>query len=204
MRLLLWAITLLRLVLIPVFVKVGLSAQAAAAAGEGGANQRWMALGILFAMGLSDVLDGFIARRYGLATQLGAILDAAIDKVVQASLIGFFAVSVGPVFTPVPVWFLAFVVGRELVGLGGWLVLRAMHGPIAIVHRFHGRLETVGVFSVLAWAALGLPEGGLSRLLDATVVIGVLSSLAYWFEGRARGRARVRLEGGPAEGDTGA
>src|SRR4030067_2911054 len=61
-------ITVLRILLIPVFVSLLIR----------GYNMH--ALGVLVAAGLSDALDGFIARTWGFKTRLGEYLDALADK----------------------------------------------------------------------------------------------------------------------------
>lgn len=188
MRLLLWLLTFGRLVLIPVFIAMASAAQATARAGGDPTVQRWTAVGILFVMGLSDVVDGFIARRFDLASQAGAVADAAADKLAQFAILIFLVVSVGPVFTSIPVWFLAVVLGCDLLGLVGWLFLRARYGPIQVVHRLHGKAVTGMVALVLFLAALGVPGSWLMPVVYVTAGGALVSIWMYWLEGRARGR----------------
>lgn len=188
MRFTLWLLTLARLALIPIFLWAASTAQRTALAGDDPSAVRWTAISILFVMGLSDVIDGLIARRYGLATQLGAVVDAAADKLVQLILLVYFALTEGPVFTQLPLWFVAVIFGRDLLGLAGWLAFRARYGPIEVVHRWHGRATTGAVAFVLVCAVLAMPEEWLRPILVGTVALAVFSSLSYFFEGRARGR----------------
>lgn len=188
MRFTLWLLTLARLALLPVFLWVASMAQRTALAGDDPSTLRWTAVSILFAMGLSDVIDGLIARRYGLATQLGAVVDAAVDKMVQLILLVYFAATEGPVFTAVPVWFVAVIFGRDLLALVGLLTFRARYGPIEVVHRWHGKATTGAVAFVLVCAALRTPGEWLLPVLVATAALAVLSVVAYFLE--ARGRAR--------------
>lgn len=189
MRFVLWLTTLLRVGLIPVFVWVASGALESALPG-GDAATRWTALAILFAMGLSDVLDGLIARRYDLQTQLGAIVDAAVDKLVQFVLVTYFTFGAGPVFTPLPLWFLVILFGADAVGLVGWLALRVRHGPFDVIHRAHGRIVTLAVFLVLGGATVGAPRLWLLPLLALTAILAVVSVTAYGFEGRTRASAQ--------------
>ncbi len=76
---------------------------------------RYIALGILVVIGLSDVLDGYLARKRGETTSLGKYLDPAADKLLL--LIACFLLSSdklwpGPRF---PVWVLAVIVSREII-----------------------------------------------------------------------------------------
>ena len=191
MKWLLWIVTLLRVVLIPVFLHVALTAQDLARSGSPDPTYRWMSLGILLVMGLSDVLDGWIARRWELTTQLGAVVDAVADKLVQVCMVGFFALSVGPVFRPIPMWFLIVIFGRDLVLLVGVLVLRARYGPLDVVHRWHGRVASTLVHGVLFWAALRLPGLPMTVLMLVTASLSIYSATIYALDGAAQGRARA-------------
>ena len=80
-------ITLVRIVLTPIFVRFYLEGENSAA------------MLILAAAALSDVLDGAIARRFGLITPLGKVLDPVADKLLQASMLPVSAVMSGMSFT---------------------------------------------------------------------------------------------------------
>ena len=76
---------------------------------------RYIALGVLLVIGLSDVLDGYLARKRGEITTFGKYLDPAADKLLL--LIACFLLSSdklwsGPI---VPVWVLAGIVSREVL-----------------------------------------------------------------------------------------
>ena len=195
MRLLLWILTLARLALIPVFLWTAWRAQEIGRAGGDPAVEHWSAVSIMVFMGLTDVVDGWMARRFDLATQAGAVLDASSDKLAQFAILIFLVVSEGPVFTPVPVWFLAVVFGCDLLGLVGWLFLRSRYGPIEVVHRFHGKAVTGLTALVLFLATVGLDEELLRPVLVVTAAGALMSIWAYWIEGRQRGRALI--ESGP-------
>lgn len=192
MRTVLWIVTLLRVALIPVFVELALRAQEIGRAGGDVDTFRVSALAVLFVMGGSDVLDGWIARRFALATQVGAVADAVADKVVQVALVAFFTLSVGPVFITLPLWFLIVIFGRDLVLLVGVLVLRVRYGPLRVVHRPHGRIASLAVFGVLFWAAFDLPPVGLAAALVVTAALSVATATRYALDGAAQGRALAR------------
>ena len=65
-------ITIIRIILIPLFSYKFLTAQ--------NVNDFVISAGILAASGISDMLDGYIARKYNMITQLGKVLDPAADK----------------------------------------------------------------------------------------------------------------------------
>jgi phosphatidylglycerophosphate synthase len=192
MKWILWSVTLLRVVLIPVFLWLALEAQELARGQVAAEAYRLGALATLLVMGLSDVVDGWIARHYDLASQLGAVVDAVADKLVQVTLVAFFTFSVGPAFRSLPLWFLLVIFGRDLVLLVGVLVLRARYGPLDVVHRWHGRTASLLVHIVLFWAALRLPAQFMTLLMIATGGLALYSATTYALDGAAQGRAAQR------------
>jgi phosphatidylglycerophosphate synthase len=190
----LWVVTLLRVALIPLFVYLGLGAQELARVGADPTVWRLATLGTLILMGASDLADGWIARRWRVASQLGAVVDAVADKLVQVTLVAFFALSVGPVFRPIPLWFLVLVFGRDLVLLVGVLMLRARYGPLDVVHRWHGRAASVLVHLVLLCAALRLPAAAMTVLMVGAGVLSVSSATVYALDGAAQGRALMEAK----------
>ena len=190
MRTVLWIVTLLRVALIPVFVELALRAQEVGNA-DGMNAFRLAALAVLFVMGSTDVLDGWIARRFGLTTQAGAVVDAVADKVVQVALVAFFTLSVGPAFGTLPLWFLIVVFGRDLVLLVGVLVLRVRYGPLRVAHRPHGRVSSLALFGVLFWVAFDIPTFGpaLTIALGVAAALSVATATRYALDGAAQGRA---------------
>jgi len=189
LRTILWVLTIARVALIPFFVFAGIEAQDLAREGQDFSQPRLVALGLIVLIGITDLLDGWMARRFDLTSQIGAVADAVADKLVQVALVGFLTLSVGPVFTALPLWFLVTVFGRDLVLLVGVSVLRIRYGPLRVVHRHHGRVASVLMFCVLAWSALGLPMWGLMPLMVGAAGVTVFSATVYALDGAAQGRA---------------
>lgn len=199
-RIVLWIVTLLRVVLIPVFLALALRAQELGRSGMDPDAYRLGALAVLLVMGVSDLVDGWVARRFDLTSQLGAVVDAVADKLVQVSLAAFFALSEGPAFASLPLWFLVLVVGRDLILGLGVLVIRARHGPIRVVHQPHGRVASLSVFAVLLWVAIGLPEAGLLALMLLAASLNVVSATSYAWNGISQGREAARQKGDAVAG----
>lgn len=72
-------LSILRLILIPVFVRLYLIAQTSE-------DYQIVAMIVLFS-GLTDLLDGFIARRFNMITEIGKVLDPVADKLTQLAII---------------------------------------------------------------------------------------------------------------------
>jgi cardiolipin synthase len=135
------------------------------------------ALGIFAFAGLSDVADGFLAKRFNLVTRLGRFLDPAADKALMLALFITLAL-----LDDVPDWLAAAVIGRDLLIVLGVLVAVAARAPIAVRPLMVGKLCTalqivyVGVH--MAGLAFGFRLDGWSPA-DACVLATVtLASVA--------------------------
>ncbi len=101
-------ITLARILLVPVVVWAIAS------------NQMLFAFLLFAAAGVSDAVDGFLAKRFGMASELGRYLDPLADKVLIVSIY----VSLG-IVERLPRWLVILVVSRDLLIVGGVVVLLA-------------------------------------------------------------------------------
>lgn len=106
-------ITVGRIVVCPVILWLALSPDVGA---------RFAAFVLFVAAGLSDVWDGYLARRYDMITDMGKLLDPIADKLlVVVTLVPFYLISHRggpldpvPVWGPLPMWVLIVIFGREL------------------------------------------------------------------------------------------
>jgi CDP-diacylglycerol--glycerol-3-phosphate 3-phosphatidyltransferase/cardiolipin synthase len=148
----------------------------------------WWAMGVLAAAALSDVLDGWYARRFGQVTPTGSALDPVTDKIfvttVAVSLVVRGTLSILDVL---------LLSTRELgeLPLVVWLAInrearrRRADYPSANVP---GKVATALQFGAAAWALFRMPH--LAWLVDATAIAGVAAALSYWRrEIRALGRS---------------
>lgn len=191
------ALTVLRLVLVPVFVWLMV---------RDGEGARWWALGVFCVAAATDQLDGHIARARGLITDFGRIADPIADKAL--TLGAFVMLSVDGL---VPWWFTVLVAVREL----GITALRAvlLRRGIVVSANKGGKLKTVLqilfiTLMLVPWAAwlahagLGV-RGGLPEPVfwiawavgAAALALTLWSGAVYCAEGvrlsRAGGGARA-------------
>ncbi len=173
------AISVLRIVLVPVFVLIAAECQRNGRVGDDVSVLRTGALVTLGSIGLSDVIDGYLAGRHGLARAFGAMLDAVADKLAQVGLLVFFTFSRGPSFEQVPLWFLAVILGRDLLLAAGWFAVRRRRGAVDAEHHVHGKTASVLVFLLLALITAGQGPRVLQPLFVLTAALVTLSTAAY-------------------------
>jgi cardiolipin synthase len=130
------------------------------------------ALVIAAIAGLSDAVDGFLAKHYGWQTWLGGILDPIADKLLLMAAFLWLAFA-----GDVPEWLAALVIGRDLVIVGGAI---AYHG---LIGRFDASPSPLSKLTTLVQIVFVLGElVRLSRLIDVpenvrTAAIGITAAL---------------------------
>jgi cardiolipin synthase (CMP-forming) len=156
------AITVVRIALVPVFILA--------------LNDRdYSTALIVFAVaGVSDSLDGFIAKHFNLATRVGAILDPVADKLLLVSAYIMLAV-VGHL----PLWLVLTVGFRDLMIVGGYLVYSSI-GPVPMrptaLSKFNTFMQITLVVVVLTQQAGLLPLASLDWYLMYVVFATTVSS----------------------------
>ena len=138
-----------------------------------------VAFWVLVLAGLSDALDGYIAKRFDWQTRLGALLDPIADKSLLVSLY----VTLG-IAGELPSWLVILVVFRDVTIVGGFLLIQA----IAAQHRFDplyiSKLNTLLQIALVGFvlARLGLAiraDTAVFALVLAVALTTLLSGLSY-------------------------
>lgn len=145
-----------------------------------------LAFWIFLAAGLSDALDGFIAKRWGRLTMLGAYLDPLADKALLVA--AYIALGdYDEVGDRLPLWLVILVVFRDLTIVGGAVLFRMLIHTLSMKPLMISKVNTVTQI-VLAAVLLGhlgldLGLGGLVEVLIYVVAVTTLASGgAYIFE----------------------
>ena len=171
------AISVVRIALVPLWLAVALAVRSSSLAGV--APSRLPLVGILLALGASDLVDGFLARRFGLATNLGAVLDAVADKLAQIAIVTFLALLGTPSIGELPrsLWFV--LVARDIVLAIGWTTIRLARGHVRAEHRWHGKLSSAALFVLLVACLGGLPRSWVDPVASAIAFFVAGSTLDY-------------------------
>src|SRR5437016_4436993 len=164
-------LTILRIVFVPVFISL-------LAYGEIG----W-ALGTLVAAGITDVLDGLIARRFGQKTSIGAVLDPIADKLLMTSSILILSLPQMEFHTTIPRWLMIIIICRDVFILLVSVIVVLMVGWRIFTPSPYGKASTVmQVLTVLAvlyvnWRHITVPE--LHILFYMTGLMTAFSGVHY-------------------------
>lgn len=168
-------LTFLRMALIPVFASLLFY-------GYGG-----MALLVFLIAGLSDGVDGFIARRFKQESELGTILDPIADKLLMTS--AFILLTMPNVlqpspYLPIPFWVTAAVIGRDILIVTVAAAINVMTGFRGFKPSWLGKVSTF--VQVLAVGLVLLsPVSGYSFYLPTVYTtvafFAVLSGIHYIF-----------------------
>jgi cardiolipin synthase len=137
-------------------------------------NQFALAFVTFISAGVSDAVDGFIAKRYGMITELGTYLDPIADKALLVSIY----VSLG-FQEHLPAWLVILVVSRDVLIVGGvvlaWIVDRPMPMQPRIVSKINTAGQIVLAGAVLLLLAMEVPD---MRVVD--FAIWAVAGLTVW------------------------
>lgn len=133
-------------------------------------DQRYgMALAVFVIAGVSDALDGYLAKRLGVESQFGAVLDPVADKLLLVT-----AYVMLTVFGHIPFWLTLAVASRDVLIVGGYLVYTSHAGPVKMRPSVLSKLNT---FMQIALVVLILVKHAAHvrwPWLVTTMVYGVL------------------------------
>jgi cardiolipin synthase len=101
--------------------------------------------------GLSDAIDGFLAKRFGMTSELGAHLDPLADKILIVSIY----IALG-ITQAIPRWIVILVVSRDILIVGAIMLAWFLGKPMRVKPVLVSKLNTVAqiVFACLVLSAL--------------------------------------------------
>lgn len=136
------------------------------------------ALWIFVLAGLSDMVDGLIARRWQQRSPLGTFLDPLADKLLMCS--SFVTLSI---YYLIPPWLTVIVISRDVVLVLGVMLFKLFHIPVVVNPSLAGKLSTTAqvttVLLVLMVKAWNLPPAVLPALFWFTGILTTVSGIHY-------------------------
>ncbi|MCY2931833.1 MAG: CDP-alcohol phosphatidyltransferase family protein [Planctomycetota bacterium] len=152
--------------------RIGLAAGFFALVGvyaPGSENLLTVALVVYLIAGITDILDGYLARKLNVTSAFGRIVDPFVDKVL---VVGAFAMLAGPNFagpTPgIPVW----LTGRMMSAVQPWMVVVILAREF-VVSAVRGYSESLGIKFPATLA------GKVKMFVQSAAICGILVQLAY-------------------------
>ena len=131
----------------------------------------WLAFVLFLAAGVSDAVDGFLAKRFGMTTVLGSYLDPLADKALIVSIYLTLGIS-----GEIPRWLVILVVSRDIMIVGGVVLSWLVGSPLTMRPLVVSKLNTV---AQIAFACVML--GSLGFNVDAapldTILMGLVAAL---------------------------
>lgn len=153
------ALTVLRFLLIPIIVIACVQ------------GQYILAIALLSISGLTDILDGTIARKYNYITDFGKLMDPLADKATQISLLTTLFIK-----GAIPIWILAIVVLKEFCMVSGASFLYGKE--LVVSSKWYGKLATV-LFYVAMVISLFLEQIG-NTTNNIIKAIGIADTIIYY------------------------
>jgi cardiolipin synthase (CMP-forming) len=166
-------ITIVRLIIVPlIIVMIG--------------QENWALAFLLFvAAGVSDAVDGFIARRFNMRSEFGAYMDALADKALLVSI--YVTLSVVGVL---PGWLAITVVSRDVMIVSAIIISWLLGRPVEIKPLFVSKMNTAAQIAfaalVLSTKAFGLEASGFYGagmiLVALLTIVSAGAYLAGWMK----------------------
>jgi cardiolipin synthase (CMP-forming) len=142
-------------------------------------GQMWIAFVLFLAAGVSDAVDGFLAKRFGMTSELGSYLDPLADKALIVSI--YVALGINGV---VPGWLVILVVSRDIMIVGAVVLSWLIGSPVMMKPLLVSKLNTVAqiVFACVVLGSLGynIEAKTLTIVLMGLVAVLTLLSVAAY------------------------
>jgi cardiolipin synthase len=134
-----------------------------------------MAFVLFVIAGISDAVDGFLAKRFNMTSELGAYLDPLADKALIVSIY----VALGIAGT-IPRWLVILVVSRDIMIIGGVILSWLLGRPLQMRPLLISKLNTLAqiVFASVVLASLGFRLRADELVQGLMVIVGALTLLS--------------------------
>jgi cardiolipin synthase len=137
-------------------------------------RQMQIAFLLFLLAGVSDAVDGFLAKRFDMASELGAHLDPLADKTLIVSIY----VALG-ITEAIPRWVVILVVSRDILIIGGVMFAWFLDKPMSVKPLLVSKLNTAAqiVFACLVLASLAFGFDGPLVEIAQTAVMWLVAAL---------------------------
>ena len=133
-----------------------------------------MALALFFAAGITDGLDGYIAKRFDCVSKLGAVLDPVADKLLIGSAYIMLAI-----LGDIPFWLLIVVMFRDLVIVVGYFIFVMMGVDVPMRPTYSSTVNTFVQISLMVVVLLDKASILHIPLVIDALILGVLATTIF-------------------------
>jgi CDP-diacylglycerol--glycerol-3-phosphate 3-phosphatidyltransferase len=172
-------ITIVRILLIPVFVMLAIYYGRSVASGYPDETLRLATIIVFLTAALSDGIDGWLARRFHLKSALGALLDPIADKGLMIAAIITLSVTKWPY--ELPLWYPVLVISRDILIVTGCGVLRILNDHLEVKPSLLGKSSTF--LQMGAVAVVMLQWKWYEPVVWVSGAVTLLSGIGYVAEG---------------------
>lgn len=159
-------LTLFRLCLVPLFIVVFHSEE----------GMHWFAAFIFVLASLTDVADGYIARKLNIITRWGQLMDPLADKCMQLAVIVSLFIA-----GQLPFWYLMLLVVKEVMMIVGSAFLYSKKTYVKA--HFAGKMNTVILFLIMTLLLLvpDMPDALINILIGFSAALTLLAAVSYLY-----------------------
>lgn len=158
-------LTVLRIILVPIYLYLFYTS---------GGNHLFYAGTVFIIAGITDILDGYIARKYDQSTDIGAALDPLADKLMTfAVLISFTSAKL------IPSWILKILGFKEIVMITGGFILYLFKGNQVLPSNKFGKVATISFYMAILSVVFKAPYIFVKALFIVTVSLNLIAFINY-------------------------
>ena len=156
-------LTIIRILMVPVFILFLLTEL-------GGRFNHLITLVLFVAASLTDLLDGYLARKNNLVTNFGKFMDPLADKLLVCSALICFAAT-----RQLPAWMVIVIIAREFI-ISGFRLIASDEG-VVIAASYWGKIKTVVQITMIIAVIIEFPYAMVSAW--AAVILTIVSLVDY-------------------------
>jgi len=134
----------------------------------------WISVSLFLLSGMTDIVDGWIARKYNMITDIGRVYDPLVDKLMQITAVVCLAI-----IDVIPLWVICVVLLKELamIVVGSVLYFK----KIVVSSNWYGKFATVYFYTVIFVVFVCQNLNGVIKmiLLVSLAVVLLWAAIAY-------------------------
>lgn len=133
---------------------------------------------IFILAGITDILDGYIARKYNKITQWGQAMDPLADKLMQLTVLVCFTIK-----DFLPIWIIVVIGIKEILLIIGGLFLYCKRNKIVIPANKYGKIATIAFYIAIIYIVIDLPFKTIPIIIAIILTLMAFGNYVLKFKG---------------------